>query len=649
MSVASRRRWNEKISKERAARRAERERIKNQGFEIELPPSPDISAEELIARRIDDFNRVKEYEEGRKLIHVDVKMSGPIGILHFGDPHVDDDGCDWPMLKHHVELVDRTPGLFAANVGDTRNNWVGRLARLFGSQGTSAKHALILAKWFVAALKGQWLYMVGGNHDCHDTETECLTKRGWVKFDDIRPDDSVLSFNPDNNAAEWSHIIGMVARDHDGEMVRIKTRTVSMNVTPNHRILGKRRDWKRDWKEWEFMTAGNLPARVMLPVAAGGSGAGVHLTDDEIRLAGWVLTDGSIQWQGNSPRVSIWQSKDGTEISRVLDSLGIKYTINTRNRDIKSVCGKDLVKPAKPQLEWRMNAEESRRVLEVIPEKGKLPEWAQYLTDSQFFVLLDALIAGDGCWDGADPGSKTVGVMHGGIDFLSSVQACAVAHGWNARISIARDKDARLNLCHRQDFQFETKGAVEVGHYTGKVWCLTVPLGNFMVRRDGAAHFSGNCWSGDDDPMEWIACQASALYESSEARLGMRFPNGRQVIINARHDFAGSSQWNPTHGPMKAAQLGLRDDVLICGHKHQSGYSPLKDPDTGKILHCIQVASYKRYDRYAREKGFRDQSLSPCVLTVIDPDAINPANLIQVFWDADRGAEYLTWLRSKAA
>lgn len=317
--------------KKAEARRLRREGLEREGsweehwegstrVRVVAPPSPEISAEDLIQRRTEDFERKKAYEEGRKLIQVGIPITGPIGILHFGDPHLDDDGTDWTTLQKHVRLVQETEGLYCANVGDTRNNWVGRLARLYGQQSTSAKQALTLAKWFVGILEPAWLYMIGGNHDA---------------------------------------------------------------------------------------------------------------------------------------------------------------------------------------------------------------------------------------------------------------------------------------------------------------------------------------WSGDDDPMEWIAGQHNALYEPSEARLGLQFPNGRKVIINARHDFAGSSQWNPTHGPMKAAQLGLRDDILICGHKHQSGYSPLKDPDTGKVCHCIQVASYKVYDRYAREKGFRDQSLSPCVLTVIDPDAENPANLVQVFWDAERGAEYLSWLRGK--
>jgi len=130
--------------------------------------------------------------------------------------------------------------------------------------------------------------------------------------------------------------------------------------------------------------------------------------------------------------------------------------------------------------------------------------------------------------------------------------------------------------------------------------------------------------------------------------VGLRFPNGREFIINARHDFAGHSQWNPAHGQMKAAQMGYRDHLMISGHKHTSGYGVIKDGSTGRICHAIQVASYKLYDSYAKERGFRDQTLSPACMTILDPDLDEThPDAIKVFWDPEVGAEYLAWRRSK--
>lgn len=177
-----------------------------------------------------------------------------------------------------------------------------------------------------------------------------------------------------------------------------------------------------------------------------------------------------------------------------------------------------------------------------------------------------------------------------------------------------------------------------------------IKIGEWFIKRTRWAYLLGgnhDAWSGDDDPMIWITKQAGALYQSSEVRLELQFPEGAPFVINARHDFSGSSQWNPTHGVMKAVQMGSRDDLSICGHKHISGYGILKDPQSGKACHALQVGSYKVIDRYAKEKGFRDQSLGPAAMAVINP--LLPANhpdRCKIFWDPFEGAKYVRMLRA---
>lgn len=295
-------------------------KLATEHYEIpDLPEDDDADIEDIIADRKRDFEKKRQYEEAHKLIPVNIKLKGPIGILHFGDPHVDDNGTDIATLEHHMHLTKTVEGLFGGNVGDTTNNWVGRLARLYSAQNMGRARALKVAEWFIK--NTNWLYMIGGNHDA---------------------------------------------------------------------------------------------------------------------------------------------------------------------------------------------------------------------------------------------------------------------------------------------------------------------------------------WSGDDDPIKWIAKEAKSLYKPSEARLELRFPQGDPFRINARHDFAGDSQWNPAHGLMKAFQLGVRDHLFIAGHKHVSAYAVMKDPDTGITGHALRVSSYKMYDRYAKERGFRDQTLSPCAVTVIDPlkPDVHP-DRCKVFWDADEGVDYLKFQRSR--
>ena len=288
-------------------------------FEADLLPDELPTAEELRLRRRKEYQRKDASERARRLVDVKFKIDGPIGIVHFGDPHVDDPGTDIEALETHVNIVNKTEGLFGANVGDLQNNWVGRLARLWGEQSTSAAEAWVLTEWLVQSV--HWLYLVGGNHDL---------------------------------------------------------------------------------------------------------------------------------------------------------------------------------------------------------------------------------------------------------------------------------------------------------------------------------------WSGAGDPIKWMQKQVG-VHDSWGARLNLRFPNGKEVRVNCRHDFAGHSMWNTVHGPAKAVQMGWRDHILTCGHKHVSGYQFLKDPASGLISHALRVAGYKIHDRYAKELGLPNQNITPASTTIIDPRfADDDPRLITVIHDVEEAADFLTFKRKRA-
>lgn len=153
-------------------------------------------------------------------------------------------------------------------------------------------------------------------------------------------------------------------------------------------------------------------------------------------------------------------------------------------------------------------------------------------------------------------------------------------------------------------------------------------------------------WSGDDSPIAAILADLGVLHRSSGCRVRLELPNGDPVTINSRHEHKGNSMYNTAHGATKEARHGARDHIVINGHKHSSGYMPTKNPENGEVSHAIQVASYKVYDSYADQEGFKDHAFSPGCMTVIDPElpATNP-DRIKVFWDAEQGLDYLQYLR----
>jgi len=87
----------------------------------------------------------------------------PTGIIIYGDPHLDNDGCDFGALFEHIKKVQNTEGILAACVGDMQDNWVGRLARCYSESSVTASDGWRLSEWFLNSQ--QWVAIVGGNHD----------------------------------------------------------------------------------------------------------------------------------------------------------------------------------------------------------------------------------------------------------------------------------------------------------------------------------------------------------------------------------------------------------------------------------------------------------------------------------------------------
>lgn len=132
-------------------------------FTFEDVPTGNEPIGDLIENRIKKYALKRNARNAENLINVNINVDGPVGIAHFGDPHIDDDGTNIAELLMHADLIQKTEGMFGGNIGDNQNNWIGRLARLYGEQSTSAKESWRLTEHFIS--KVDWLYLVGGNHD----------------------------------------------------------------------------------------------------------------------------------------------------------------------------------------------------------------------------------------------------------------------------------------------------------------------------------------------------------------------------------------------------------------------------------------------------------------------------------------------------
>lgn len=144
---------------------AARARLKKKDIEPPVLPDDDLPVEEIIDHLTKRYEKRIVAKEARDWIPIKINKTGPIAIAWVGDPHVDDNGCAWPVLREDLELIQKTDGMFAAILGDLQNGWTGRLTKLWAHQDTSAKTAWKLVEWLIRQYGDKLILCLKGNHD----------------------------------------------------------------------------------------------------------------------------------------------------------------------------------------------------------------------------------------------------------------------------------------------------------------------------------------------------------------------------------------------------------------------------------------------------------------------------------------------------
>lgn len=333
---------------------------------------------------------------------------------------------------------------------------------------------------------------IRGNHDCLSENTECFTQRGWVKSFLINENDIVFGINPKTNRGEWQPINSII-RKKSNHINVYENKRVCMEITDGHRIMhrtGENYDYIK-CQDLKYTDRPNIPLAVVNGLKENNS-----ISDNELRLVAWILTDGHITKKHGY--VTIYQSKEGNipYIIKLLDELELSYTITKRLRLQKIILGKSL-KSSKECYEFKINSVSSRLITtKLIASKNRLPNYLYNLSNRQLRLFLNEVIRGDGS---KYPYQDNY-IIYGTENFLSNIQGLFNMCGYSASLTTSKRGDFRLNVSHnnvssiRQDLN-----KVERVSGTFDVWCLSVPFTNFLVRNNGKSYFTGNCWF-----QEWL-------------------------------------------------------------------------------------------------------------------------------------------------
>lgn len=352
------------------------------------------------------------------------------------------------------------------------------------------------------------------NHDdtvhlCYDAETEILTENGWIGFPDLVAGVRVLAARPSDLKAEWQMPTGYVRHWHDGEMVHYKSGTCDMLVTPDHRVFYKDHfDWKNGniTTDWRVKPASQAPRNLMLPQAVMWPEDGPmvefggHIWEPELlgEFMGWFLSEGCTSPDRNNIRIV---QKDGPKSDRLQVCLArLPFTVGKH-------------KGSAPDTYCYGFSD--RTLAAELRKLGKsrdkyIPDVVKNLPAKALRKLIKAFCDGDGQANPINPMKWTlISISKRLIDDL---QECAVKAGWATSASARLDSTPSFfdgyarkptttwrlyvrtgRVDERKWYADLTSEHVTKPHYTGLVYCVSVPYGGVVVRRNGRVTVSGNC------------------------------------------------------------------------------------------------------------------------------------------------------------
>lgn len=349
---------------------------------------------------------------------------------------------------------------------------------------------------------------------CLDEKTEILTKTGWKTNKDIKYSDEIASVNYtksyDAPELNWEKPQQITKRKtYPGErFVSINTPSLDIRVTEDHEMLvGNRQVRVKKWKKESAFKMANRKNGFQIPVSAIEKTKGLDLTDDEIRFIGWFLTDGSLNKSNNVIAISqsTIQPHFG-EIEKMLKGCGFKFgkSLITSKTNFKENAPRYLFRISKGKPIGTDKHLSGWGRLEKYIDKN-IPESLQDINERQFEILLETMHLGDGAkqlnqyWT-----RRSYHISKGNKIFADNLQSLCLRRGWRCNISVdTKGRDKPLYYIH---IKKTTKRAV--GGYNQKdrgcfvveekpkeenVWCVKVPSGAFIARRNGKSFITGNC------------------------------------------------------------------------------------------------------------------------------------------------------------
>jgi hypothetical protein len=342
---------------------------------------------------------------------------------------------------------------------------------------------------------------------CFSDDTEILTNEGWKLFKDLNKSEDVMVFK--DGSLYYEKPISYISNDYNGDMVRVNTRSVDLLVTPNHKMVVKKKTNTKWENDWNFIEASELSYMHKIPTA-GDFKFNTEIPDypfsDTIspetwwQFMGWHISEGSCcgisdgvkRTHNGRFKVTISQKEGSVEydiIKKCLDNTGFHYNYIGHEFIIHSKALHSHLFEQGNTYQRRiprylLNA--PKHLLEILLESLILGDGTHYEKRESYWTVNKLLaddvaelfiMLGKSCSIGSkEPKSH---MMPGGKE----LQTFNTQYSINNRNGITQElRNGSVN-----------KKCISNENYEGVVYCVTTNAGAVVVKRNGKVSISGNC------------------------------------------------------------------------------------------------------------------------------------------------------------
>lgn len=313
--------------------------------------------------------------------------------------------------------------------------------------------------------------------NCCSEDTEVLTRRGWVLFPDLTDGEEVYQVDPDTCIGSFVVPSSIIKQKYNGSMVSISAAWGDFLYTPEHRVISYTRDGNKkielakDWLGWNKIIDRKL-----------------------LRSSHTSNTRRLTEAERFSLELAIITQAEGCRDPHMIKNP--RYDIRLRGlrkkRQIMEL-GLPIHKENNGRLRLSIKHDQISEWLDDSIEKNFKPTILSLHIDelNWFYNTLHK-------WDGDFTRGSTYGQKTLRRKSLSIVQAVASMIGKSTSYYKHPSKDFEVVNFHRGLKRFQSLTEVQQKEYDGNVYCVTVPTGAFMIRRNGAVVVTGNCPASGD-------------------------------------------------------------------------------------------------------------------------------------------------------